>query len=199
MKNLTITSEMSLNNIYFSVGIIWWYIDNPLKNVKNICNGQNHRIEQNSVQSLVIFAYKLEQLGLTQRTFHYCIIINLKMALPRYYANACIDKPESYYDYSSFDLTWGPMDYYEVLQKIGRGKYSEVFDGVNTLNNQKWVIKILKPIKMEKMQREIKILQTLYGGKNIIKLYDMAKDDVSEVTALIFERVNHVDHRILYK
>ncbi len=91
------------------------------------------------------------------------------------------------------------MDYYEVVQKIGRGKYSEVFDGVNTLNNQKCVIKILKPIKMEKMQREIKILQTLYGGKNIIKLYDMAQDDVSEVTALIFERVNHTDHKILYK
>ena len=121
------------------------------------------------------------------------------MALPRYYANACIDKPENYYDYQGFELTWGPMDYYEVVQKIGRGKYSEVFDGVNTLNNQKWVIKILKPIKEEKMQREIKILQTLYGGKNIIKLYDMAKDEVSEVTALIFERVNHTDHRILYK
>ena len=121
------------------------------------------------------------------------------MAFPRYYANACIDKPENYYDYKSFELTWGPMDYYEVVQKIGRGKYSEVFDGVNTLNNQKWVIKILKPIKLEKMQREIKILQTLYGGQNIIKLYDMAQDDVSEVTALIFERVNHTDHRILYK
>lgn len=49
------------------------------------------------------------------------------------------------------------------------------------------------------MQREIKILQTLYGGKNIIKLYDMAKDEVSDVSALIFERVNHTDHRILYK
>lgn len=49
------------------------------------------------------------------------------------------------------------------------------------------------------MQREIKILQTLYGGTNIIKLYDMAKDEVSEVTSLIFERVNHTDHRILYK
>lgn len=49
------------------------------------------------------------------------------------------------------------------------------------------------------MQREIKILQTLYGGKNIIKLYDMAQDDVSEITALIFERVNHTDHKILYK
>ena len=52
---------------------------------------------------------------------------------------------------------------------------------------------------MEKMQREIKILQTLYGGPNIIKLYDMAKDEVSEVSSLIFERVNHTDHRVLYK
>lgn len=121
------------------------------------------------------------------------------MAYPRYYPTACTDKPESYYDYKSFVLNWGPMENYEVIQKIGRGKYSEVYDGVNTLNNQKCVIKILKPIKEEKMQREVKILQTLYGGTNIIKLYDMAKDEVSEITALVFERVNHVDHRILYK
>jgi len=67
------------------------------------------------------------------------------------------------------------------------------------MNNQKCVVKILKPIKMEKIRREVKILQTLYGGPNIIKLYDTVKDDVSNISALIFERVNAVNHRILFK
>lgn len=52
---------------------------------------------------------------------------------------------------------------------------------------------------MEKIRREIKILQTLYGGPNIIKLYDCVKDDVSNVSALVFERVNCLNHRQLYK
>lgn len=34
---------------------------------------------------------------------------------------------------------------YEVIKKIGRGKYSEVYEGINTLNNERIVIKILKP------------------------------------------------------
>lgn len=36
---------------------------------------------------------------------------------------------------------------YEVLRKIGRGKYSEVFEGVNINSGQKCVVKILKPSK----------------------------------------------------
>ena len=36
---------------------------------------------------------------------------------------------------------------YEIIKKIGRGKYSEVYEGINTLTNQRIVIKILKPGK----------------------------------------------------
>ena len=36
---------------------------------------------------------------------------------------------------------------YEIIKKIGRGKYSEVYEGINTLNNERIVIKILKPGK----------------------------------------------------
>ncbi len=34
---------------------------------------------------------------------------------------------------------------------MGRGKYSEVFEGVNTFNNESCVIKILKPVKKKKV------------------------------------------------
>ena len=37
------------------------------------------------------------------------------------------------------------MDHYEVMSKLGRGKYSEVFEGVNSQTNEKCVIKVLKP------------------------------------------------------
>ena len=50
------------------------------------------------------------------------------------------------------------QDNYEIIKKIGRGKYSEVYEGINTLNNERIVIKILKPVKKTKIRREIKIL-----------------------------------------
>ena len=78
--------------------------------------------------------------------------------LPKMYPSICVDRPKTYADYENFQLNWSTMDPYEVVQKIGRGKYSEVFDGVNVVNNQKVVVKILKPVKKEKIRREIKIL-----------------------------------------
>ena len=36
------------------------------------------------------------------------------------------------------------QDDYQIVRKLGRGKYSEVFEGINITNNEKVVIKILK-------------------------------------------------------
>ena len=68
------------------------------------------------------------------------------------------------------------QDNYEIVRKIGRGKYSEVFEGVSILNDIKCVIKVLKPVKKKKIKREIKILQNLAGGPNIISLMDVVRD-----------------------
>ena len=40
---------------------------------------------------------------------------------------------------------YSSQDNYEIIKKIGRGKYSEVYEGINTSNNERIVIKILKP------------------------------------------------------
>ena len=73
-------------------------------------------------------------------------------------------------------IDWGEIENYECYHKLGRGKYSEVFLGYCKSNNQKTVIKVLKPVKAEKIYREIKILQTLYGGPNIIEGCDTTKE-----------------------
>ena len=36
------------------------------------------------------------------------------------------------------------QDHYQIVQKLGRGKYSEVFESINVTNNVRTVIKILK-------------------------------------------------------
>ena len=87
---------------------------------------------------------------------------------------------------------------YEVVKKIGRGKYSEVFAGINVTNSTKCVVKVLKPVKRKKIKREIKILQNLSGGTNIIQLLDIVRDPQSKTPALIFEHVNNIDFKVLY-
>jgi casein kinase II subunit alpha len=85
-----------------------------------------------------------------------------------------------------------------VIRKIGRGKYSEVFEGMNVVNQTKCVIKILKPVKKKKIKREIKILQNMCGGTNIIQLLDVVRDPQSKTPSLIFEHVNNTDFKVLY-
>jgi casein kinase II subunit alpha len=43
------------------------------------------------------------------------------------------------------------------VRKLGRGKYSEVFEGINITNNEKVVIKILKVILKINMNKNISI------------------------------------------
>ncbi|KAJ3174744.1 Casein kinase II subunit alpha [Geranomyces variabilis] len=119
-------------------------------------------------------------------------------SVARVYANACAERSKEYWDYDNMTLQWSTQDNYEIVKKVGRGKYSEVFEGVNVANDQKCCIKVLKPVKKKKIKREIKILQNLAGGPNIVSLLDIVRDPHSKTPALIFEHINNVDFKILY-
>eukprot|EP00656_Telonema_subtile_P047220 TRINITY_DN540_c0_g1_i7.p1 TRINITY_DN540_c0_g1~~TRINITY_DN540_c0_g1_i7.p1 ORF type:complete len:350 (+),score=66.25 TRINITY_DN540_c0_g1_i7:202-1251(+) len=116
----------------------------------------------------------------------------------RVYTDVNDKKPREYWDYDALVVEWGQQDDYELIKKLGRGKYSEVFEGVNANNEEKCVVKILKPVKKRKIKREIKILQNLCGGVNIIQLLDVVRDPQSKTPSLIFEHVNNNDFKVLY-
>lgn len=148
--------------------------------------------------------------------------------MARVYADVNEHMPRSYWDYDSVNISWGVLENYEVVRKIGnspirvlirlwhrhlpqwcctsvadslhlgRGKYSEVFEGINIINYQKCVIKVLKPVKKKKIKREIKILQNLAGGPNVVALLDVVRDNQSKTPSLVFEAVNNTDFRTLY-
>eukprot|EP00811_Abedinium_folium_P034881 NODE_7724_length_1555_cov_4.736695.p1 GENE.NODE_7724_length_1555_cov_4.736695~~NODE_7724_length_1555_cov_4.736695.p1 ORF type:complete len:332 (-),score=120.54 NODE_7724_length_1555_cov_4.736695:413-1408(-) len=118
--------------------------------------------------------------------------------LPRYYADVNTHRQRSYWDYEILSVNWGSQDDYEVTRKVGRGKYSEVFEGNHVGHGRQCVVKILKPVMTKKIKREIRILQNLCGGPNIIRLYDVVRDPESKTPSLIFEAVNNFDFRMLY-
>jgi len=108
------------------------------------------------------------------------------IALPKFYANVCEEMPPQYSDYSkSFEIAYGSIEKYEIVRKIGRGKYSEVYEGIRTDDDQKVAIKILKPVKKTKVRREIKILQTLKGCPNIVQLLDVVMDTATKTPSLV--------------
>ncbi len=48
------------------------------------------------------------------------------------------------------------------------------------------------------IKREIKILQNLCGGPNVIQLLDIVRDAQSKTPSLVFEYVNNTDFKVLY-
>jgi len=56
-------------------------------------------------------------------------------------------------------------------------------------------VAIVEPLQIK---REIKILQNLCGGPNVIKLLDVVRDPQSKTPSLIFEYVNNTDFKALY-
>ncbi len=79
----------------------------------------------------------------------------LVAALPKYYAQVCLEMPKEYSDYRSLATipcrcpqNRGPCsspDKYEIIRKIGRGKYADVYEGIRIADDTKVAIKILKP------------------------------------------------------
>ena len=74
----------------------------------------------------------------------------------------------------------------------------KVFEGVHIVNDEKCIIKVLKPVKKKKIKREIKILQNLAGGPNIVALLDVVRDPTSKIPSLITEYIHNVDFKVLY-
>ncbi|KAL7721709.1 non-specific serine/threonine protein kinase [Entamoeba marina] len=116
----------------------------------------------------------------------------------RVYRDVLSTKPLSYYDYENIRVDWGDQDPYKIVRKIGRGKYSDVFEGVVSSQNVPCSIKVLKPVKSKKYYREILILQNLLDGPNIIQLYDVVMEPSTHTPSLIMEYVDNVDFKVLY-
>jgi len=118
--------------------------------------------------------------------------------MARVYADVNARLGPGWYDYESLRIDWNVPDNYEIISRIGGGKYSEVFEGVDMSNEETVVIKVLKPVAKRKIRREIKILRNLAGGPNVVGLLDVVHDPPSRSNSLIMEYVQNTDWKELY-
>ena len=101
--------------------------------------------------------------------------------------------------YINQDIKLGDMSKYEVNAKIGRGRYSEVYSGIEKYTNEKVVIKILKPINKNKIKREAVILQYLNKCPNSVHLLDITKGESIDIYCLIYNSISGHDLKLVYK
>eukprot|EP00466_Bigelowiella_natans_P017815 jgi/Bigna1/39160/e_gw1.30.44.1 len=114
----------------------------------------------------------------------------------RVYRDVNVVQEEKWWNYTHFKPKWSRnQDNYEVVRKIGRGKYSDVFEGVNK-DNERVVIKVLKPVKKKKKQNNKRIVA--HGAKYIITLIECIEDQLSKTKCLIFEHVDACDFKTLF-
>ncbi|OMJ72963.1 hypothetical protein SteCoe_28471 [Stentor coeruleus] len=112
---------------------------------------------------------------------------------PRLYSEVNFIKSEEELNLSSVQIAWGKQENYEILRKLCRGKYSDVYEGLDMTSKSKVILKILKPIKRSKVLREIKILRTLESFSGVPKLLDIVKDNSTKTSALITEHYESQD------
>lgn len=97
----------------------------------------------------------------------------------RVYTNINKQRTEEYWDYENTVIDWSTNTKdYEIENKVGRGKYSEVFQGVKLDSKVKIVIKMLKPVKKKKIKREIKILTDLSNEKSASNDFAISKRSI---------------------
>jgi casein kinase II subunit alpha len=116
---------------------------------------------------------------------------NATRTISRVYSDVNLSKPKEYWD-ESCKLTWEDQDKYDVLQQLGKGKYGEVFEAINVTNGDRCVVKIMKPVKEARLRREIKILQHVDGGPNIIRMLELVRDPETKTPCIIYELVDAI-------
>ncbi len=109
--------------------------------------------------------------------------------MPRRHYTAALDRGLGYFEYRSMKVEFGNSSDYQAEVKIGRGKYSEVFLGRHVRSGTQVVLKVLKPIKDSRINREIKIMMALRGCPNVIQLLDVLHFPAQEMHCLVLEYI----------
>ena len=114
-----------------------------------------------------------------------------------------LKKPKEYSD-DTVTVVWGSQDKYEVLRQLGKGKYGEVYEGINLQqrgrgfgDNGRCVLKIMRPVKEHRLRREVKILQQVSGGPNIVQLLEVVRDPETKTPCFVFDLVNAISFKDL--
>ena len=113
----------------------------------------------------------------------------------RAYSNANEKLGPSWYDCENWNLPVHSQDGIEIADWIGTGKYSDVFIGYR--GKEMVALKVMKPVRPLKYNREAKILLNLKDGPNIVRLIDIVQNEVTKQLTFVFNYAPSCDFQTL--
>lgn len=112
------------------------------------------------------------------------------------YARICEYLLPNKEEYTDYKLDFGNINKYRVIGPIGSGKYSLVFLG--HCKKGYCAIKVLKNVAYDRIQRELYILNRVADCPNVVQVYDVNKDSLTNTISIVTEFIQPENHRILY-
>lgn len=115
------------------------------------------------------------------------------------YSDANSIRGEEWYDYTNWNFPFSSPEQYEIAEWIGAGKYSDVFVGYRSSDEEDEdedivALKVMKPVRPSKYNREAKILMNLRGGDNIIELHEIVQNPHTYQFTFVFEFVQNTEY-----
>lgn len=115
--------------------------------------------------------------------------------ISRAYNDANAKLGREWYDCENWELPISSPDEIEISDWIGTGKYSDVFIGYK--NGKIVALKVMKPVRPMKYNREAKILINLKDGPNIVQLYQVVQNPATQQLTFVFEYAPSCDFTTL--
>jgi len=115
----------------------------------------------------------------------------------RVYSKSAVEKGPSYSNYVDYKIDYGRICDYKISEYLGKGKYSQVFKG--KAGDRECIIKVLKPVREKKINREAKILTILKENANVVELIDVVRDEVSNTRSFVYTFEEYLETRELFK
>jgi casein kinase II subunit alpha len=96
--------------------------------------------------------------------------------------------PASHFDYERYEIPFSDIEDYELVDRLAETRHAHIFLGLNICRGTAVVLKVMKPAQRRRVQREVKILRTLQGHANIVRLEAVVFDEGTQAMSLVMEK-----------
>ena len=117
------------------------------------------------------------------------------------YHSVNLNKPQSSFEFASHQLTFGSQADYEIHEKLGKGKFGQVYLATHIPTGEKVAFKLFLNTTEAKVLKEINILQQLKNAPNFLPIRDIIKevgDDGIIRFATVFDYFEAKHYRTLF-
>lgn len=125
-------------------------------------------------------------------------ISTTKRSISRWHANVNAGKDHTWWNYQDFRPKYRNLDEYSTIERLGQGKFSEVFEGVNDVTGMRCTIKLLKPQKKDRIRREVLVLQHMKNAPFSTNLLDLIRCPETRTVGLVYAYNDNVPIQKLF-